>query len=63
MKIYNRIILSGSSDDGFIGFVSPVNLIKDKDKSFVQNHLQLREICMNLKEDDNPIIGIYYVKE
>lgn len=63
IQSYNTQWFRGSTDDGFIGFVSPVNLIKDKDKSFVQNHLQLREICMNLKEDDNPIIGIYYVKE
>lgn len=53
----------GSTDDGFIGIIYPMYLIKEKDAFFVQNHLQLREICMNLKEDDNPIIGIYYVKE
>ena len=52
----------GATDDGFIGFISPMELLKDKDKPFVQGHPQLREICKTLKEDDNPIIGIYYVK-
>ncbi len=62
LSYYPDLLLS-ATDNGFLGIVSPMELINEKDSPFVQGHSQLRDICKTLKEDDNPIIGIYYVKK
>lgn len=60
---YIPFMFNGVTKDGFVAIISPSDIVDDIDTPFVQKHAQLREICKSVNEDDNPIIGIYYIEK
>ena len=60
---YIPFMFNGVTKDGFVTTISPSDIVDNIDAPFVQKHAQLREICKSVNEDDNPIIGIYYIKK
>ncbi|MBE6333587.1 MAG: 6-bladed beta-propeller [Bacteroidales bacterium] len=62
-RAYLPFSFQSTYGDGFVAVIKPTDMIECVDDEFVKGHAELNSICATLKEDDNPIIGIYYIKK
>ena len=62
-RAYLPFSFQSTYGDGFVALIKPTDMIECVDDEFVNGHAELNSICATLKEDDNPIIGIYYIKK
>ena len=62
-RAYLPFSFQSTYGDGFVAVIKPTDMVECVDDPFVKGHAELNSICTALKEDDNPIIGIYYIKK
>lgn len=62
-RAYLPFSFQSTYGDGFVAVIKPTDMVKCVDDEFVRGHTELSIICKSINEDDNPIIGIYYIKK
>lgn len=62
-RAYLPFSFQSTYGDGFVAIIKPMDMVKCVNDDFVKGHEDLNIICKSINEDDNPIIGIYYIKK
>lgn len=59
-KSYQPAIFIGATNEGFVCSIPTHKLLEDSNDTYVRNNAQLQKIVSETKDDDNPIIAIFY---
>lgn len=59
-KSYRPLIFIGATNEGFVCPIPAYQLLEDSNDTYVKNNAQLQKIVSETKDDDNPIIAIFY---
>ena len=49
--------------DGFVAVIKAMDMVECAGDEFVKGHAELNSICATLNDDDNPILGIYFISQ
>ncbi len=62
-RAYLPFSFQSTYGDGFVAVIKPTDMLECANDDYVKGHPELNSICATLNEDDNPIVGIYFISQ